>query len=150
MLKKDSANGRALIWKVSATIIKENPLFGIGFNKFESDYLNYQEQYFASGKGTAQEEYLADNIHWAFNEFILITAEFGIVGLVLFLLWIALTLQGLRKNIKSRFYRTVLASLITFLCFACFSYPFYSSPHTVMFVVIMALLSSYNTKTLLV
>ncbi|MFO7825353.1 MAG: O-antigen ligase family protein, partial [Cyclobacterium sp.] len=37
-LKKDSADGRTLIWKASWEMIRENPLTGLGFDRFQAGY----------------------------------------------------------------------------------------------------------------
>jgi O-antigen polymerase len=35
-LKKDSTDGRILIWKFTALIIQEQPVFGLGFDRFRA------------------------------------------------------------------------------------------------------------------
>lgn len=44
--KKDSANGRLLIWKVTSEMIMDKPVFGHGINTFQAKYMDYQAQYF--------------------------------------------------------------------------------------------------------
>lgn len=82
--KKDSANGRLLIWQVSGTMIKDKPLFGHGYGAFKAKYMDYQANYF---KNNPESRYklLADNVKHPFNEFIKIAVEFGLLGLTVFL-----------------------------------------------------------------
>ncbi len=74
-LKKDSADGRLLVWKVTARIIVEHPWFGVGVGGFSGAYGKAQANYFASGEATEQEEYLAGSPEYVFNEFLQIAAE---------------------------------------------------------------------------
>lgn len=81
--KKESADGRLLIWKVSTHIIKDNPLFGVGFDRFKTHYMDAQATYFIENKD-ASEVMRADNNYYAFNELAQLTVENGIIGLVFF------------------------------------------------------------------
>ena len=49
-LKKDSANGRLLMWKVACQAIAERPWTGYGAEGFPTAYAEAQERYFASGQ----------------------------------------------------------------------------------------------------
>ena len=119
--KKDSADGRLLIWKVSSEMIKDKPVFGHGYGKFLAKYMDYQAEYFKSNSNS-KFELLADNVKHPFNEFIKVTVEFGIAGLVI---TFSLMLFIFRKIIKSKHENSelVLSGLASFLVFACFSYP---------------------------
>lgn len=119
--KKDSANGRLLIWKVSSEMIKDKLIFGHGYGKFLAKYMDYQAEYFKSNPNS-KFELLADNVKHPFNEFIKVTVEFGIAGLVI---TFSLMLFIFRKIIKSKHKNSelVLSGLASFFVFACFSYP---------------------------
>ena len=80
--KKDSADGRMLIWKVGREMIKDKPVWGHGADKFAAYYMNYQADYFKS-KPDAPEAMVADNVSYAYNEFLKLTIEYGIAGLLL-------------------------------------------------------------------
>ncbi len=82
--KKDSADGRILIWKVTLQMIADNPIFGNGLNTFQSKYMHYQENYFKINKKSTF-KYLADNNNYAFNEPLRLLSEQGLVGLSLIL-----------------------------------------------------------------
>jgi len=79
-LKKDSADGRWLIWKVSTRVITQHP-FGVGLCNFAGCYSEQQAAYFASGAGSAQEQYVEGNSEYGFNEYLQIGVEFGVLPL---------------------------------------------------------------------
>lgn len=132
-LKKDSADGRLLMWKVTSRIISEHPLTGVGWGNFAGAYGQAQAHYFAEGKATPQEEWVAGSPEYAFNEFLQITAEHGIIGLILFLLVITLAFRSAYKNGQIG----IVGSLAAFLTFACFSYPFSVWQMNVLFVILL-------------
>ena len=45
-MKKDSADGRLLVWICSMNMIKDNLLLGWGIGGFEAHYMDYQASYF--------------------------------------------------------------------------------------------------------
>ena len=118
-LKKDSADGRLLMWKVTGLAISEQPIQGVGLGGFPATYANKQAAYFNSGQATVQEKFVAGCPEYAFNEYLQIGLEQGVIGLLLFLLWMGMTcLQGIR----SKQYGAV-GSLIALALFALSSYP---------------------------
>jgi hypothetical protein len=80
--KKDSADGRILIWKVTSNIIKDYPLLGIGQDMFKAHYMDYQAGYFRNHTNSKYET-VADDNQYAFNEPLNVWAENGLVGLLL-------------------------------------------------------------------
>ncbi|MBN2167102.1 MAG: O-antigen ligase family protein [Marinilabiliaceae bacterium] len=130
--KKDSANGRLLVWKIAVLTIKEKPLLGHGFNTMQATLAPAQADYFASGNADPQESLLASNVKWAFNEFLQTTSEYGLVGLFLFLLVIIFSMYQYKSSNTAKMYTSLMvtarASLIGIIIFSCFSYPFYSLP----------------------
>ena len=82
--KKDSADGRKLIWKLSAEMIAEKPL-GYGYGHFEKEYNLHQAQYFRSGKATDDEFRNVGFVQMAYNEIFENAVEGGIPGLLLFI-----------------------------------------------------------------
>lgn len=134
-LKKDSADGRLLMWKVTTRIITEYPLFGVGIGGFSGAYGKAQANYFASGEATEQEAYLAGSPEYAFNEFLQIAAETGLIGLFLFL---GLLYISFRLAYKCRQWG-VVGSLSALLIFSCFSYPFSIWQHILLLVLLLAI-----------
>ena len=59
-LKKDSADGRALIWKNTFELIRQNPM-GVGLGNYSGSYGHIQAAYFAAGKATEDEARVAGN-----------------------------------------------------------------------------------------
>ena len=135
-LKKDSADGRLLIWKVSASAIIQHPL-GVGLGHFPHAYGETQAAYFASGKATETEEYVAGNPEYGFNEFLQIAVESGIVGLLLFIGMLVCAFRGLIQSKN----RGAAGSLAALLVFACFSYPFSVLPFPIVLVFLLAMSS---------
>lgn len=82
--KKDSADGRMLIWTVTANIIKDYPLLGVGQDMFKAHYMNYQADYFRNHPNSKYEQ-VADDNQYAFNEFLNTWAENGLIGFLLFI-----------------------------------------------------------------
>ncbi len=137
-LKQESANGRLLIWKISKNIISDNPFFGVGFDNFKAHYMNYQADYFLVNKNP-DEMALAGKSIYAFNEFIQLTVENGVLGLIFLVIIIYLTF-----SLKPKYnYLGYLAKglILTIAVFAFFSYPTQILPIKLIFVVSLALLT---------
>ena len=82
--KVDSSYGRLLIWKISTNLWWDDPIFGIGSGRFAVDYANYQAAYFAGNNDSTHLQQLAGMTYFAFNEWLQIGVELGVVGLLLF------------------------------------------------------------------
>ena len=121
-LKKGSSDGRLFIWKVTSKIIKDTPVFGVGFDRFKANYMNYQANYFTEN-GETSEALVADNTYYAFNEWLQFLAENGFIGALLLLL-LLFTLLNIKVKTENKYLFFMLkASLIGIGIFACFSYP---------------------------
>ncbi len=81
-MKQDSADGRRLVWKVSAEMVREHPL-GIGTGMFEHDYNLQQGAYFASGEATDAERWVSDTVYMAYNDYLEQGVETGVPGTLL-------------------------------------------------------------------
>lgn len=123
LMKKDSADGRLLMWKISLLSMKEKPLLGVGPDYFPGAYGKAQAAYFESGKGSPQEKLVAGAPEYGFNEYLQIGVEYGIVGLIVFFGVMGSALySAAHSNVKSS--NAVVGSLTALLIFALFSYPF--------------------------
>jgi O-antigen polymerase len=120
-VKKDSADGRLLIWKCSTNMILDRPLLGHGVGSFQRDYMLYQADYFRNHPATSS-AMLADIVKHPFNEFLLILVEHGLVGGLLLGIFVFILIREYNRN-KSleRFY--AMLCLVGMGIFACFSYP---------------------------
>lgn len=115
--KKDSADGRLLIWRVSAGMIVDAPLFGHGIGNFEKEYMYYQAQYFES-HSYSRFIRLADNVAYPYNEFLRIGVEYGLVGLILILCILGAVVRYAIYRRENRIYLSMLVSWITFSIFS--------------------------------
>jgi O-antigen polymerase len=82
--KQASADGRKLIWKISLEMVKDRPLTGVGYGRFEYEYNRRQAGYFEEERGSEEEKKYASYVHMAYNEFLESGVEGGIPGLLLF------------------------------------------------------------------
>ncbi|MDB9150501.1 O-antigen ligase family protein [Parabacteroides distasonis] len=118
-LKKDSADGRFLMWKITAKAIRKQPITGTGLGGFPAAYAETQAEYMASGKATEQEKWVAGCPEYAFNEYLQIGLEQGLIGLALFIAWLWLLFY---KGIKNKRY-ACCGGLMSLAIFAFSSYP---------------------------
>lgn len=140
-LKKESADGRALIWKVSMENISRYPI-GVGLGNFSGSYGEQQAEYFASGKATEHEKLIAGTPEYAFNEFIQIGVELGVIPLILMtFIFVLVILSGIRKRKFG-----VVGSITSLLIFASMSYPFSILPFLIILVLLMVMSISKNHK----
>ena len=79
-MKKDSADGRRLMWKIAGRAIAENPWGGCGLGYFGGAFGKAQAAYFATEEATEQEEWVAGSPEYGFNEYLQLGVELGIVG----------------------------------------------------------------------
>ena len=117
--KKDSADGRLLMWKIAFTEVIV-PWNGVGWEYVAGAYGEGQERYFASGKGTEQEEHVAGAPEYVFNEYLQVGLAWGMhtmFGIVF------LVIVCLKWGHVSRQYG-VCGGLLSLSVFAFSSYPF--------------------------
>jgi len=120
-LKKDSANGRLLIWQCSGQMIADKPLLGHGAGGFQREYMLYQADYFRIQLASSY-AMRADIVKHPFNEFVLLLVEHGLVGGLLVGLLVYLLIREYRKNKNQETFYAMLC-LSGIAAFACFSYP---------------------------
>lgn len=151
-LKKDSANGRLLIWKIALQTIQEKQLTGHGFNTVQATFAPAQAVYFAAGNGSESEKMLAGCVRWAFNEPLQAASETGLPGMFLLIL---VTCYALFYKIQRPVSRVLYlhigaarASVAGIAVFGCFSYPFYSLSVTLLFFYALAILAAFKTEPL--
>jgi hypothetical protein len=141
-LKKDSADGRVLTWKISLLTAAEHP-FGVGLGSFAGAYGEAQAAYFASGRATETEQLVAGAPEYGFNEYLQMAVESGIAALLLFAGVAAL---AIRSKIRAKDWGT-LGSLVALLVFAGFSYPFSVLPFLIVFVFLLATSAAQRSAT---
>ncbi len=89
-VKKDSADGRKLIWQLSMNLIAKKPLLGFGYGNFEKNYNIEQAGYFQNESNKENEITTAGYTLMAYNEFIEATIDGGIIGLIFFVSFVSL------------------------------------------------------------
>ena len=119
-MKRDSADGRLLIWKVTAQTIVSSPWGEENGRTFSAIYSDAQERYFTNCEYSESEAWVAGTPDFAFNEFLQIAVEHGIWVSVLFVtvLLVLLKIAGSRKHLVG-----MGGCLVSLMVFACFSYP---------------------------
>lgn len=128
-IKKDSSDGRSLIWKLSTKIIQDNPLTGVGFNRFDGVYNLYQSDYFKT-HNDPRAAWLADNVLVAYNEFLQLLAELGLIALLPILYFLVYATQQIiiifKKKLNAITIRDMgFVGLVTVVFLQMFfSYPF--------------------------
>ncbi len=121
-MKKDSADGRLLIWQCSWEMIKDKPLIGHGTGGFNAEYMNYQAKYFEKYPDSKY-SMLAGNVNRPFNEYIGLWVDYGLLGLSLFVLLLYCVIRAYRQNSKKTLLTYIACwSLTAIVVFAFFSY----------------------------
>jgi len=125
-IKKDSADGRLLIWQCTAKMISEKPIMGYGVGGFQREYMLNQADFF---KDSPNSKYamLSDIVKHPFNEFLLLLVEHGIIGALFFIVFALLLIQEYRKknSPEIRYFGLCIAGIFTFGCFSyLLNYPF--------------------------
>lgn len=149
--KEESAFGRLFIWKVSKEMVYEKPLFGNGFGAFEADYGKVQVAYFLNNKGTDSEKQVADYVTSAYNEYLEMLIESGIVGLSLFLAILYFAFINRNDENISKYHIAAKASLLALAVLCLVSYPFRLMPNLLLLVICLFVIfrtGQYKTITI--
>lgn len=134
LMKKDSADGRLLIWRVALNEALKSP-FEIqdGDVNFSAVYGEAQEDYFSEHGYTESEERIAGTPDFAFNEYIQMFLMGGVIALTLMVCVIGSAFYFSCKRSNGG---GTSGALLSASIFAFFSYPF----HIPAFVAAFALL----------
>lgn len=119
-MKRDSADGRLLIGKITSQAIAGSPWGEENGRTFSAIYGDAQERYFTDCEYSDSEAWVAGTPDFAFNEYLQIAVEYGIWVSVLFVIVLLLLLKiaGSRKHLAG-----MGGCLVSLMAFACFSYP---------------------------
>ncbi len=127
--KRDSALGRLLLWKISALAIADAPIFGNG--NFAAAYGAAQEKYFANNDASISEKLAAGAPDYAFNEYLQIGVEYGLLVLIFELVILGFII---RKSYREKTFG-ISGALLSIMVFAFASYPL----HLPVFVAVVLL-----------
>jgi len=122
-MKPASADGRLLVWQVCCNMIAERPITGFGTNGFHANYMDYQAAYMVTHPDSPY-RMLADNITHPFNEYILLTVRFGIIGLAMALAVLVFLIKSLWKQ-NGPFRSVGIAMIGASVVMCMFSYPYH-------------------------
>lgn len=151
-LKPRSAESRLAIWEISFNMVKENPITGVGYGNFENRYDNYQAKYFSQHQADLNKIQSADVVRYAYNIFLQILCEQGMMGLILFIILLYCIVP---KSMLSKFaadqqeaYLMIIsfAGIIAIVISGISSYPFDIQPVICIFFIHMAILSGVNKE----
>lgn len=119
-MKRDSADGRLLIWKITSRAIACNPWGEENGRTFSAIYGDAQERYFTDCEYSESEAWVAGTPDFAFNEYLQTAVEYGVWVSVLLVtvLLMLLKIAGSRKHLAG-----MGGCLVSLMVFACFSYP---------------------------
>ena len=120
LLKKDSADGRLLIWKVAVQAIGEKPLTGYGWDYVAGAYGEAQEKYFSKGEYTEQEEHVAGSPEYVFNEYLQAAMAWGVPVLCVILLLVIAAMAG--HQLSGNY--GLFGAMLSLAVFSFSSYPF--------------------------
>jgi O-antigen ligase len=158
LLKKDSTNGKLFIWEVSLGKIAKKPLFGHGLGRFEAEYNNWQAEYFQNHpeEMDGTKGWVAGNTKYAFNDFLEMTSETGVIGLLMFLTLITILSYGAKDmfmteldNIQLPHFQNLklsnfqFPSFIVIIICMVISYPLFSLPTFILFFVLLSMGSAF-------
>ena len=117
-LKKDSALGRFHIWEMELRAIADKPLTGHGYGNALGSYGDAQAEYFEGEERSQERVRIAGCPEYAFNEYLRLGMEFGILGLLLSVAVIVLGTTMLCRSDSS-----LTFGLVAWGTFAMASYP---------------------------
>jgi hypothetical protein len=100
--KTDSSLGRLFVYKISFRVLKDNFVTGVGWGHFSRVYNQYQAAYFKSGHYNEKELLLADNILYAYNDYLQLVIETGITGLAVLVAAVVGVVIIITKTLKRR------------------------------------------------
>lgn len=144
--KKDSADGRIVIWKTSLIAIQENFLTGLGFDEIQHKFGDYQTLYF--NKNPDDGVKFSDKIEYAFNDFLHVFVENGLIGLLLFIIFLYIIYSELLKQKNTNPYLAgAISGSVFILISSLFSYPFEMiSIRFLFFFFLIIIMSSINVN----
>lgn len=133
LIKRPSAEGRLLIWKIDSRIMLRHPVCGAGLGSFAGAFGEEQALYFSEKERSEAEKRVAGCPESGFNEFLQFGAETGIPGFLLLVLTVGSALYASIRQGNPFGYGLLAATL-----FACFSYPWSVLPLRLLFVMLLA------------
>ena len=138
-LKKGSADGRSIIYLISLLCIAQSPIFGSGIGSFCHQYAERMNSFYIQHPTFNFQS--ADVTEGAFNSFLQIGVEQGLIGMSLATALIILLLIKLKEKGE-----VLRMGVLCLLIFSMFSYPFDLLPYQIIFVLIAAYAASEDKE----
>lgn len=137
-MKQGSADGRMLIWQATLTSWFHSPWFGGGIGCFNHQCSEGIAELYQSQQNSALFD-SAGVTDYAYNDFLKILAEQGVVGALLCLSIVVLSLIRIYKISKALFY-----GMLSYVIFSMFSYPFELLPYQIITISVAAWALSFE------
>lgn len=134
-IKSGSADGRMVINYVGVNAMVNNPIFGNGVGSFFHSFAETTQ--ILSLSGTKLDLAAVDVIEYAFNDWLHIAVELGVVGFLLAVSIMVYSLWGLWYKSLPLF-----LTLLTILIFSIFSYPIELLPYQIITIMIISISAS--------
>lgn len=143
LINTDSVAGRLLIWRASWPLITATPFCGYGMGAFGRMYMTAQADYLSAFSPDSDYAMLAGNSIVPFNEYIDFYLNFGMLGLILLIGFIALLIYAYRQSPdNSKLYALLSLGALAFI--SLFSYPF-TYPFSYLIVIVSTLFIVKNS-----
>jgi len=144
----DSAKGRLFIWKVTTGMIRDSPFSGIGYGRYGVEYLNYQAEFFSDPENSEYYDRAA-NMKQSDNEYMLIWAELGTIGLIIAIGAIVFLLQKMliqefkrkQRNGHTLLIKTAGIAIFAVLIHSLVDNPYRVLPIQIAFYLLMAVIA---------
>lgn len=122
-LKKESADGRLLVWKVSSHVLAHKPIIGYGYGKTQYVYNIAQAKFFKEQKTTETEKQNAGYISNVLNDYLEISIQGGLIGLFIFSFFLyRLSIASYRRKEK---YPYLFIGIVMFIVMLLFNVVIY-------------------------
>ena len=99
-LNRASVTGRIFVWRITWSMFRDFPLFGIGYRRYPVEYLNYQARFF-DRTGHAVFYSHAANMKQADNEYLQFLAENGLAVVIISIALIIILARCLYRLLKN-------------------------------------------------
>ncbi len=143
-LKKDSADGRLLMWIVSLRAICGHPVFGSGIGGFHKAFSDSQKDFFMVNPDSSFAS-VSGAPEYAFNDFLEVGVEQGLVGMLLFTSIIIISVCKLLRGKEEIGYGLIALSVC-----AMFSYPLSLLPFRILGGLFVARAAALDKRPLVV
>jgi len=137
-MKPASSDGRMLIWKIGVNMVRQKPLTGFGYDRFDVNYNLAQANYFQEPSRADHEIKNAAYTRMAYNEFLQAAVEGGVIGLVLILsLFLSLLIPFPKYNLHVT---SAYAGVFAFAVMSMVNFTIQAVPAMAMFIIYSSIL----------